>query len=121
MQLQRHHMTVEVYELLKEINMKNCGVNDIGMESANFPQTTNAKEDKTSNTEIPVQMEDIGDKNGQLPSECGDALWINTIDNQNQDAENDLINRKGPTIRTNCPTPLQFGRQNSLGQSSSMS
>ncbi|MBW0548665.1 hypothetical protein O181_088380 [Austropuccinia psidii MF-1] len=95
MQLQHHHMTVEVYELLKEINMNNCVVNDIGMESGDFPQTTNAEEDETSNTEIPVQTEDIGDENGQLPSECGDALRINTIDNQNQDAANDLINREG--------------------------
>ncbi|MBW0554432.1 hypothetical protein O181_094147 [Austropuccinia psidii MF-1] len=91
------------------------------MESVDFPQTTNVKDDKTSHTEIQVQTEDIGNENGQLPSECGDSLWRNPIDSLNQDAGNHSTNQEGPRIRSNCPTPLQFGQPNSLGQLSSMS
>ncbi|MBW0548096.1 hypothetical protein O181_087811 [Austropuccinia psidii MF-1] len=82
---------------------------------------TNGKDDETSNTEIQVQTEDIGDENGQFPSECGDSLQRNPIDNLNQDAGNHSTNREGPIIRTNCPTPSQLGRPNPLGQLSSMS
>ncbi|MBW0548948.1 hypothetical protein O181_088663 [Austropuccinia psidii MF-1] len=109
MQLQRHHMMLKVYELLKEININNCGVNEIGMESGYFPQTTNGKDDESSNTEIQVQTEDIGDENGRLPSECGDSLQRNPIYNLNQDAGNHSTNQEGPRIRTNCPTPSQLG------------
>ncbi|MBW0556052.1 hypothetical protein O181_095767 [Austropuccinia psidii MF-1] len=91
------------------------------MESGDFPQTTNTKDKETSNIEIQVQTEDIGNKNGWLPSECGDALWRNPIDNLNQNSGNHSTNQEGPRIRTTCPTPLQFSQQNSLGQSSSMS
>ncbi|MBW0512582.1 hypothetical protein O181_052297 [Austropuccinia psidii MF-1] len=85
------------------------------MESGDFPQTTNSNDNKTSHTE------DIGNKNSQLTSECGDSLWRNPIDNLNQDAGNHSTNPEGPRIRTNCLKPLQFGLPNSLGQSSSMS
>ncbi|MBW0542286.1 hypothetical protein O181_082001 [Austropuccinia psidii MF-1] len=73
MQLQRHHMTVEVHELPKQININNCGVDESGMESVDFPQTTNGKDNEKSNTEIQAQTDDVGDENGQLPSECGDS------------------------------------------------
>ncbi|MBW0581486.1 hypothetical protein O181_121201 [Austropuccinia psidii MF-1] len=99
-----------MYELLKEININNCGVNDIGMELGDFPQMTNGKDNETSNTEIQVQTEDIGNENSQFPSECGDSLRRNPIDSLNQDAGNHSTNQEGPRIRSNCPTPLQFGQ-----------
>ncbi|MBW0577617.1 hypothetical protein O181_117332 [Austropuccinia psidii MF-1] len=91
------------------------------MESGYFPQTTNGKDDKTSNTEIQVHTEDIGNENGRLPRECGDSLWRKPIYNLNQDAGNHSTNQEGPRIRSNCLTPPQFSRPNSLGQFSSMS
>ncbi|MBW0586231.1 hypothetical protein O181_125946 [Austropuccinia psidii MF-1] len=91
------------------------------MESGDFPQTKNGKDNETSNTEIQVQTEYIGNENGWLPSECGDYLQRNPIENLNQDVRNHSANQEGPRIRANCPTPSQFGQPNSLGQASSMS
>ncbi|MBW0489823.1 hypothetical protein O181_029538 [Austropuccinia psidii MF-1] len=90
--------------------MKNCGANEFGMESGDFPQTRNGNDDKISHTGIQVQTEEIGNKNGLLPSDCGESLRRDPIDDLNQEAGNNSMHQGGACISTNCLTPLELIR-----------
>ncbi|MBW0492674.1 hypothetical protein O181_032389 [Austropuccinia psidii MF-1] len=84
------------------MNVNNCGANEVGMEYGELPQTTDGNDDTRTHTE---EMED---KIGLFPSECGDSLQRHPIEKLNQDVGNNSTNQEGPWIGTNFPTPLQF-------------
>ncbi|MBW0563159.1 hypothetical protein O181_102874 [Austropuccinia psidii MF-1] len=82
-QLQRHHMTQEVYEMLKRINTNNCGLNATGMESGAFPQPLTAvgNTQNLGNNENERREENI--------SNGGDQSGSDNDDTQSRDAHED--------------------------------
>ncbi|MBW0585274.1 hypothetical protein O181_124989 [Austropuccinia psidii MF-1] len=73
MQLQRHHMTMEVYELLKERNINNCGTFEVGMESGDFPQTVD-EYGSIPQDDMVVPMEGLCEQGGRSGSEILESL-----------------------------------------------
>ncbi|MBW0579712.1 hypothetical protein O181_119427, partial [Austropuccinia psidii MF-1] len=65
-QLQRHHMTMEVFELLKEINLHNCGTNEVGFESGDFQTPAN-------NNDCNFNREDVADLTQSLCEQAGQS------------------------------------------------
>ncbi|MBW0586653.1 hypothetical protein O181_126368 [Austropuccinia psidii MF-1] len=94
-QLQRHHMTEEVYDLLKRLNVNNSGMNASGIESGNTEEIpTNPNENSP-----PAVVYETGVDFG--------ALGENVQNIINQTPQR--------------PKTIPFGRRDSMSQSSTMS
>ncbi|MBW0546011.1 hypothetical protein O181_085726 [Austropuccinia psidii MF-1] len=66
-------MTMEVYELLKEINQNNYGTNEVGFESGDFPAPANNNNVDSIEEDIEVPTEPSGNQVCHSGSENGES------------------------------------------------
>ncbi|MBW0574326.1 hypothetical protein O181_114041 [Austropuccinia psidii MF-1] len=72
-QLQQHHMTMEVYDLLKDINQNNYGTNEVCFESGDFQAPENNNNGESIEEDIEVPMEPSGNQGCHSGSENGES------------------------------------------------
>ncbi|MBW0476886.1 hypothetical protein O181_016601 [Austropuccinia psidii MF-1] len=66
-------MTMEVYELLKEINQNNYGTNEVGIEPGDFPAPENNNNGESIEEDIEVPTEPSGNQVCHSRSENGES------------------------------------------------
>ncbi|MBW0554492.1 hypothetical protein O181_094207 [Austropuccinia psidii MF-1] len=122
-QLQRHHMTQEVYEMLKRINTNNCGLNATGMESGAFPQQSTA----VGNTQNLENNEN--ERREDNISNGGDPSGSDNDDTQSRDAHEDgeirhnedIFSLRPVSSTSQRPSISGLRRRDSISQSSCLS
>ncbi|MBW0553328.1 hypothetical protein O181_093043 [Austropuccinia psidii MF-1] len=90
-QLQRYHMTNEVYDILKQLNMNNCRMNCNGMESGDYTQ-----EQVNNNNEL--TNENNWNRCGDNERENGHSdMEEEGQPNKNGQGTNEEMNQPGPS------------------------
>ncbi|MBW0542949.1 hypothetical protein O181_082664 [Austropuccinia psidii MF-1] len=115
-QLQRYHMTNEVYDILKQLNMNNCGMNCNGMESGDYTQDQGQENDDLGNENDWNRGGDHERENGQSDTEEDGQP------NENAQGSNEEMAQPGPsTFRRNIHGSGRKNRRGSMSQESSIS
>ncbi|MBW0504233.1 hypothetical protein O181_043948 [Austropuccinia psidii MF-1] len=87
-QLQRHHMTMEIFELLKEINQYNCGMNEVGFESGNLQTRANDNDGEINREDVGVLTQSLCDQAGQSGSDNGESAPRDGVEDWADDSTN---------------------------------
>ncbi|MBW0555347.1 hypothetical protein O181_095062, partial [Austropuccinia psidii MF-1] len=90
-QLQRYHMTNEVYDILKQLNMNNCRMNCNGMELGDYTQEQVNKNNELTNENDWNRCGDHERENGHSDTE------EECQPNKNSQGTNEEMNQPGPS------------------------
>ncbi|MBW0547999.1 hypothetical protein O181_087714 [Austropuccinia psidii MF-1] len=101
-------MTMEVFELLKEINQHNCGTNEVGFESGNFQTPANINDGKFNCEDVAILTQSLYEQAGQSGSENGKSGPREGMEDWAYDSKNIQSQAKGS--QTTCNVPGTSGR-----------
>ncbi|MBW0586811.1 hypothetical protein O181_126526 [Austropuccinia psidii MF-1] len=105
---------MEVFELLKDINLHNCGTNEVGFESGNF-QTPANNNDGNFNCEDVVELTQL------LCEQAGQSGPREGVEDWADDSTNMQSQAKGSQTTHKVPGTSGTSHRNSVSQASSVS
>ncbi|MBW0515009.1 hypothetical protein O181_054724 [Austropuccinia psidii MF-1] len=120
-QLQWHHVIMEVFDLLKEINQKNYSTNEVGFDSGDFPPPLNNNNGEKIHEDFEVPMEPSGNQVAHLGSENGGSGPREGMGNWPDDPENIPSQPKGRHTTQHICGTSRMVCVNSSSQMSSVS
>ncbi|MBW0539256.1 hypothetical protein O181_078971 [Austropuccinia psidii MF-1] len=114
-------MSMEVFDLLKEINQNNYGTNEVGFESVDFPTPANNNNGETIEEDIEVPTEPSGNQAGHSGSENGESGPRDEMGDWPDGPENIPSQPEGSHTTQNMHGTSCMVRSNSSSQMSSVS
>ncbi|MBW0578130.1 hypothetical protein O181_117845 [Austropuccinia psidii MF-1] len=120
-QLQRHHMTMEVFELLKEINLHSCGTNEVGFKSGNFQTPANNNDGDFNHEDVAELRQLLCEQGGHSGSDNGNSGPREGVEDWADDSTNIQSQAEGSQTTRNVPGTSGTSHRNSVSQASSVS